>query len=127
MYIVNIPISYRDRPDGSKSKLNTYSDGFKVIMTIIKLFKNYKPMAFFGIIAFVLALISVIFFIPILAEYFETGLVPNFPTLIMCGFVFLAAIQAFFAGLVLENLRQKDQQDFELKLIDIQRGLRREG
>lgn len=125
MYIVNLPINYKDRPEGSSSKLNTYSDGFKVIMTIIRLFRNYKPMAFFGIIALVLALISVIFFVPILVEYFETGLVPNFPTLIVCGFVFLAAIQAFFAGLILKNLRQKDKQDFELKLVDIQRDLRR--
>lgn len=125
MYIVNLPINYKDRPEGSSSKLNTYSDGFKVIMTIIRLFRNYKPMAFFGIIALVLALVSAIFFVPILVEYFETGLVPNFPTLIVCGFVFLAAIQAFFAGLILKNLRQEDKQDFELKLVDIQRDLRR--
>ena len=125
MYIVNLPINYKDRPEGSSSKLNTYSDGFKVIMTIVRLFRNYKPMAFFGIIAFALALVSIIFFVPILVEYFETGLVPNFPTLIVCGFVFLVAIQAFFAGLILKNLRQKDKQDFELKLVDIQRDLRR--
>ena len=125
MYIKNIPINYKDRPEGSKSKLNTYSDGFKVIIMIIRLFRNYKPMAFFGIIAFILAMLSVIFFIPVLIEYFETGLVPNFPTLIVCGFVLLVAVQAFFAGLILKNLRQKDKQDFEWKLIDIQRDLNR--
>lgn len=120
MLIKNVPINYKDRPKGSDSKLNTYSDGFKVIMMIIRLFRNYKPMAFFGIIAFLLAFIAMAFFIPILVEYANTGLVPNFPTLIVCGFVFLAAIQAFFAGLILKNLRQKDKQDFEQRLIDIQ-------
>ena len=120
MFVRNIPINYKDRPKGSSSKLNTYSDGFKVIMTIIRLFRNYKPMAFFGIIALLLSIISIIFFIPILVEYANTGLVPNFPTLIVCGFVFLAAIQSFFAGLILKTLRQKDRQDFEQQLINIQ-------
>ena len=121
MLVENIPINYQDRPKGSDSKLNTYSDGFKVIMTIVRLFRNYKPMAFFGIIAFILTVIAVAFFIPILIEYLNTGLVPNFPTLIVCGFVLLSAIQAFFAGLILKTLRQKDKQDFEQRLIDIQR------
>ena len=120
MSVKNIPINYKDRPEGSTSKLNTFSDGFKVVMTIIRLFRNYRPMAFFGLIAFLLAFIAVAFFVPILTEYFNTGLVPNFPTLIVCGFVFLAAIQAFFAGLILKNLRQKDKQDFEQRLVDIQ-------
>ena len=119
MLVKSIPINYRDRPKGSDSKLNTYSDGFKVIMMIIRLFRNYRPMAFFGIIAFLLTLVATVFFIPILIEYINTGLVPNFPTLIVCGFVFLTAIQAFFAGLILKTLRQKDRQDFEQRLIDI--------
>ena len=119
MLVKSIPINYRDRPKGSDSKLNTYSDGFKVIMMIIRLFRNYRPMAFFGIIAFLLTLVATVFFIPILIEYINTGLVPNFPTLIVCGFVFLTAIQAFFAGLILKTLRHKDRQDFEQRLIDI--------
>lgn len=116
MFVKNIPIKYQDRPKGSESKLNTYSDGFKVIMTIVRLFRDYKPMAFFGIIAVILAIIAVLFFVPIFVEYTNTGLVPNFPTLIVCGFVFMAAIQAFFAGLILKTLRQKDKQDFEQQL-----------
>ena len=123
MLVKNVQINYKDRPEGSDSKLNTYSDGFKVIMTIVRLFRTYKPMAFFGIIAMVLSLISIGFFIPILVEYANTGLVPNFPTLIVCGFVFLAAIQAFFAGLILKTLRQKDKQDFEQFLVSIQKDL----
>ena len=96
------------------------SDGFKVLMTISRLFRNYKPMAFFGIIALILALLSIGFFIPIMAEFITTGLVPHFPTLIVCGFVFIAAIQSFFSGLILENIKQKNRQDFEMQLIAVQ-------
>lgn len=119
LFIKNIPINYKDRPKGSESKLNTYSDGFKVIMTIIGLFRTYKPMAFFGIISILLALVATLFLIPVLMEYAKTGLVPNFPTLIVCGFVYLAAVQSFFAGLILKTLRQKDKQDFEQQLKNI--------
>ena len=119
LYVKNVEVKYRDRPKGSESKLNTYSDGFKVIRTIVRLFRTYRPMLFFGIISLILMLLSVGFFVPILVEYLNTGLVPNFPTLIVCGFVFVIAIQAFFAGLVLETLRRKDKQDFETNLIRI--------
>ena len=119
LFIKNIPINYKDRPKGSESKLNTYSDGFKVIMTIIRLFRTYKPMAFFGIISILLALVATLFLIPVLMEYAKTGLVPNFPTLIVCGFVYLAAVQSFFAGLILKTLRQKDKQDFEQQLKNV--------
>ena len=115
--VQNIEIQYRDRPDGSESKLRTYSDGLKVINTIIRLVRTYKPMLFFGVIAFILAVLAVGFFIPILVEYANTGLVPNFPTLIVCGFVFMAALQSLFAGLILETLRRKDKQDFEMNLL----------
>ena len=120
MFMENVVIPYRDRPDGSESKLNTYSDGFKVLMTIAKLFRNYKPFAFFGIIALVLMLVAVGFFIPVLVEFIQTGLVPKFPTLIACGFVAIAAIQSFFSGMILESIRHKNRQDFEMELISIQ-------
>ena len=120
MFLANVVIPYRDRPEGSESKLNTISDGFKVLKTIAKLFRDYKPLLFFGIIALVLMLVSVGFFIPILVEYIRTGLVPKFPTLIACGFVAIAAIQSFFSGLILESIRHKNRQDFELELIRIQ-------
>lgn len=125
LYVKNVEIKYKDRPEGSESKLRTYSDGFKVIKTIIRLFRTYKPMMFFGVIAAVLTVLSVGFFVPILIEYVDTGLVPNFPTLIVCGFVFIVAIQAFFAGLILETLRRKDRQDFEQDLIRVNCGLER--
>ena len=119
MYVTNEVIEYRDRPEGSESKLSTYSDGFKVLMTIARLFRNYRPLAFFGIIALILALLSIGFFIPVLVEYFKTGLVAKFPTLIACGFVMITAIQSFFAGLTLETIKQKNRHDFEMELIRI--------
>lgn len=117
MRVENVIIQYRDRPEGSESKLNTYSDGIKVILTIIKLYKNYKPMGFFSWIALALALISTIFLLPVMAEYFDTGLVERFPTLIVCCFVYIAAIQSFFAGLMLSTMRQKNLHDYEMNLI----------
>lgn len=119
MTLENVVIEYRDRPEGSESKLNTISDGIKVLRTIVRLFRNYKPLRFFGIIASVLALLSLIFFIPVLVEYIKTGLVPHFPTLIVCGFSAIAAIQSLFSGLILENIQQKNRQDFEMALINI--------
>ena len=97
MFIKNVVVDYRDRVEGSVSKLNTFSDGFKVLKTIIRLFKDYKPLRFFTTIAFVLFVIALIFFVPVVGTYVSTGLVPNFPTLIVCGFVVIAALQCFFA------------------------------
>ena len=116
MYVENVVINYRDRPTGSESKLNTYSDGLRVLKTIARLYRNYRPLSFFGIIAAILALISLVFFIPVLVEYLRTGLVPNFPTLIVCGFTMLSSVHAFFAGLMLQTMVQKNRQDFEMQL-----------
>ncbi len=117
MYVENIVIDYRDRPDGSESKLNTYSDGIKVLRTIMVLFRNYKPLAFYGGIACILAILSLVFMIPVVNVYLNTGMVPNFPTLIVCGFTMLAALHALFVGLQLQNAVQKNRQDFELHLL----------
>lgn len=116
MAVENIVIDYRDRPEGSESKLNTYSDGIKVLRTIARLYRIYRPMGFFGTVAFLMALISAAFFFPIVRTYLETGLVPNFPTLIVCGFTATASIQSFFAGLTLQTMLQKNRQDFEMEL-----------
>lgn len=116
MFCENVIIEYRDRPEGSESKLNTYSDGFKVLMTIARLFKNYKPFAFFSIIALILFALSVGFFIPVLITFFKTGMVDKIPTVIVCGITMLAAIISFFSGLVLDTIKQKNRQDFEMEL-----------
>ena len=119
MQVDNVVIEYRDRPAGSESKLNTYSDGAKVLMSIAKLYRNYKPMHFFGIMALLLTIISAGFFCPVLAEYVATGLVPKFPTLIVCGFTLTAAIQSVFAGLILAAGAQRNRQEFEMHLIQV--------
>ena len=119
MQVDNVIIEYRDRPEGSESKLNTYSDGAKVLMSIAKLYRNYKPMNFFGLLALVLAVMSIGFFIPVLMAYIATGLVPKFPTLIACGFAMMAAIQSVFAGLVLSAGAQRSRQEFEMNLIKV--------
>lgn len=116
MYIENMIIDYRDRPEGSESKLNTYSDGMKVIKTIATLYKNYRPMGFFGGISGVLLIISAIMFLPILLKFLRTGYVPNFPTLIVSGFIALTAIIAFFVGLILSTIVEKDRQQYEFRL-----------
>ena len=111
MFVENVIIDYRDRPEGSESKLNTYSDGLKVLMTIVRLFRR-----FFGIIAAVLAAISIVFFIPVFIAYTRTGVVEQFPTLIVCGFVMIASLLSFFAGQILKTIYQKNRQDFEMDL-----------
>lgn len=116
MFVENVVVDYRDRPEGSESKLNTYSDGFKVINTIVKLYRTYKPLGFFGSIAAFLAFLAVVFFFPVAVDYVDSGLVPRFPTLIACGFIMLSAIQAFFSGLILQTMVQKNRQDFEFEL-----------
>lgn len=116
MLCENVIIEYRDRPDGSESKLNTYSDGFKVLMTIAKLFKNYKPYLFFTLVAIVLFVLSVGFFIPVLVSFFQTGTVEKLPTVVVCGITMLASIISYFSGLVLDTMKQKNRQDFEMEL-----------
>ena len=124
MHIANVVIPYKDRPEGSQSKLNTVSDGLKVLRTIARLHRNYKPASFFGFFAAVLMLLATGFFIPVLVTYIRTGLVPNFPTLIVCGFAVIAALLSFFTGLQLQNAVQKNKQDFELNRIRVNKELR---
>ncbi|MCR4636220.1 MAG: glycosyltransferase family 2 protein [Butyrivibrio sp.] len=121
MQIENVVIEYRDRPEGSESKLNTYADGFKVIRTISRLYRDYKPLHFFSVMAVVLAILAVIFIIPVFVEYWETGEVRRFPTLIVCGFTMIAALQAFFNGLTLQNMAINNRRAFEMQLNGLHR------
>lgn len=116
MGVENVIIEYRDRPQGSVSKLNTYSDGFKVIKTIITLYKNYRPFSFFTWIAAILGVVGVLFLIPVLIEYIKTGLVPKMPSFLSSVFFFICSIQSFFGGLILETMVKRSKQDFEIKL-----------
>ena len=113
----NVIIEYRNRPEGSSSKLDTYKDGIRVLKMIVRLYRVYKPWGFYSILAIALALLSTGFFIPVFLEYLRTGEVLQFPTLIVCGFVYLASIISFFAGGILSSIVQKNRQDFEINLI----------
>ena len=121
MRIENIVIEYRDRPAGSESKLNTYSDGLKVLRTIVRLYKNYRPFGFFSMLAALLALCSAGFMVPVVAEYFRTGLVPRFPTLIVCACGMVTALLLFISGVILSSLLTQDARDFEFKLQQAER------
>jgi glycosyltransferase involved in cell wall biosynthesis len=120
MNIETVVVDYRNRPAGSHSKLNTFTDGFRVIKTIFFLLKNCRPLLFFTTLAVALGVLGIILVIPILLTFFETGLVPRFPTLILCVFLWLAALQSFFTGLVLDMMRQKNLQDHEILLQSIE-------
>ena len=109
-----VPIKYRDRPEGSVSKLNTYSDGFKVLMTIARLFRDYKPFVFFTSVFLLCLLIALGMDIPVIAEYLDTGLVPRFPTLIVSGVIATIGVMFFFCGIILEVITKKHKQLFEL-------------
>lgn len=117
MAVQNVIIEYRDRPQGSVSKLNTISDGISVLKTICSLWRNYKPFQFFAFLALLLVIIDFAVFIPIVfVPYLQTGLVANFPTLIVCGFVMLAALVAFFSGMILDAIMKKEKREFEFRL-----------
>lgn len=117
MHIEEIVIQYQDRPEGSESKLNTVSDGIKVIMTIVRLCKLYRPLFFFTVISLMLILLAAAVFIPlVLIPFVRTGLVDRIPTLVICGFTVLAAIISFFSGLILDSIVQKEKREFEFRL-----------
>lgn len=119
MQIENVVVDYRDRPEGSVSKLNTYSDGFKVLSTILKLYKNYKPLSFFSHLAAFMLVIAAGMFFWVFARFLNSGLVENMPTLIVSGFIAMAALQAIFAGMILSDMVTKNRRDFETGLYEI--------
>lgn len=117
MAMDNVVVQYRDRPEGSISKLNTVRDGIKVLTTIFRLYRNYKPFSFFSLVALTTVLLDGLIFFPIVwLPYMHTGLVDNYPTLIVCGFVAMAALMSFFNGMVLDSIKQKERREFEFRL-----------
>lgn len=114
--VVSVPVEYRDRPDGSESKLNTYSDGFKVLRTIVRLLKEYKPLRFFGWLSLAALVAAAALFAPVLVEYLKTGLVPRFPTLIVSGICALVSLLLWVCGLILDTVAKKHRQQFEINL-----------
>lgn len=114
--IRSVAVEYRDRPEDSVSKLNTYSDGMKVLRTIARLYKDYRPLSFFSLFAAVFAVVGLLMFIPVLVEFFRTGLVPCFPTLIVSGVMMTLAVLLFVCGLILDTVAKKHRQLFEINL-----------
>ena len=120
MAVSNVVIDYRDRPDGSESKLSTVSDGIKVLFTILKLFKNYKPLSFFSAISGLMTLIDLIVLtFAVFIPYAQTGLVENFPTLIVGSFVAVVIVVLFSCGLILDSIWQKERREFEYRLVQV--------
>lgn len=122
-YLQEIPVSYRDRPEGSESKLNTFSDGFKVLKTIASLFRDYKPMIFFNICAVIFILFAIIMFIPVFAAYLDTGMVERFPTLFVSCISLTIGILLWICGIILDVIAKKHKQLFELYLYQITRDI----
>lgn len=121
-----IPVTYRDRPEGSESKLNTFSDGFRVLHTIATLFREYKPFKFFMLVAAVLWLIAFGFFVPVFIDYLQTGMVLKFPTVIVCGVVATVGTLMWICGIILEVMVKKHRQLYELMLNQMSMSLKKE-
>lgn len=116
LMIESIPVQYKDRPDGSESKLNTYSDGMKVLLTIFNLYRDYKPLRFFGLITILCIILSIILFVPVFIEYIETGFVPRFPTLITSAFIMLVGLLSFVCGLILDTNAKNSRKNIEIQM-----------
>ena len=121
--VKNVIIEYRDRPADSPSKLNTIPDGIRVIKTIFGFYKNYKPLNFFSIISFIIAIIGLIFFIPAVIVMFKTGEI-KVPSIILSMLLFVCTLQSIFTGLTLDNIIQNSKQNFEMRLIDCEKDLK---
>lgn len=112
-----VPVDYRDRPEGSHSKLSTWGDGLRAIKTALTLFGEHRPLRFFSIIAAVLLLLALVLVTPVLIEYFQTGLVPRFPTLIVSGFIAMLAMMLWVGGVILEVISRNNWKQYELMLM----------
>lgn len=116
LLIQSMPIQYRDRPAGSESKLNTYSDGMKVLLTIFNLYRDYQPLKFFGLVSLLLAVVSLILFVPVFTDFLQTGLVPRFPTLLVSVVTMLAAFLSLVCGLILDTNAKNSRKNFEVQM-----------
>jgi glycosyltransferase involved in cell wall biosynthesis len=116
LLVKSLPVNYRDRPVGSASKLNTFSDGIKIVAMVFNLFRCYKPLRFFGTLALLLALLAAAFFMPVFIEYLETRMVPKFPTFIGSGILAIFALQSFVCGLILDSIAKIEKKNFELQM-----------
>ena len=116
LLLKSIPVAYRDRPAGSESKLNTYTDGAKVLLTIFNLYRDYRPLRFFCTLSLLLFILFTLLMIPVLSDYFHTGLVPRFPTLIVAGFLGLSGLISIACGLVLDTIAKNNRKNAEMQM-----------
>lgn len=116
--ILEVPVTYRNRPSGSHSKLKTFQDGFKILGGIFNMFRIYRPLPFFGILGSVFLLTGCVLLAPVFLDYFRTGLVPRFPTLIFSTFLLLTGMLSWVMGLVLDAIKKMSDREFELRIMD---------
>lgn len=116
--LVEVPITYKDRPEGSESKLSTFSDGFKVLRMIFNLFKDYKPLIFFTILTIVCFILGLIVGLPVIGEFAKTGMIDKLPSAVLAtGFMILSAL-SFVAGFILDTVVRQQRMQYELKVYD---------
>ena len=116
MKLVEIPITYRDRPAGSESKLNTFSDGFKVLLKLFDLFKNYRPMLFFSCFSILFILLGLIIGIPVITEFIKTAFITKVPSAVLAASLFIIAFQLFMVGIILDAIKNQMCILFECQL-----------
>lgn len=126
LMLKSIPVQYRDRPEGSESKLNTYSDGLKVLLTIFNLYRDYKPMHFFGWMSGILFILSLLLFVPVFIDYVDTGLVPRFPTFIASAVLMVMTLLSLSSGLILDTNAKNSRKNFEIQMNIIRMMLKHE-
>ncbi|MVX58773.1 glycosyltransferase [Streptococcus danieliae] len=116
--LVEVPITYKDRPEGSESKLNTFSDGFKVLKMIFNLFKDYKPLLFFSVVSLFLFLLGLIVGVPVISEFAQTGLIKKIPSAVLATGLMILSSLAFVAGFILDTIVRQNRMQYEVKVYD---------
>lgn len=119
MQVVNVPITYRDRPEGSESKLNTFSDGFKVLLTLFNLFKDNRPFLFFGSISIVIFIIGLLIGIPVINEFIKTAYITKVPSAVLAAALMLNAFLMFSVGIILDAIKNEKRYLFECHMNDV--------
>ena len=114
--VADVPIDYRDRPEGSESKLSTFSDGMLVLAAIASLFRDYRPMAFFGWLGLALAVVGLCFGLPVVAEYLDTGYVAKLPSAVLAVALMIVAALSWTAGLILDTVAKSHRRQWEMSV-----------
>ncbi|MCI8451922.1 MAG: glycosyltransferase [Eggerthellaceae bacterium] len=122
--IVDVPIAYRDRPEGSYSKLSTFGDGARVLRAITSLFKDYRPFAFFGWVALVFLLLGLVTGVPVIAEYLATDYVSKIPSAVLAVALVLCGALSITAGIILDTVAKSHRKQWEIEVYEAYRRAR---